>query len=391
MKSQIDDLFASFTSDGRLGAVSAAVCNSDGLIYQGAFGKRTPDGPDMAFDTVGGIMSMTKAITGAAAMQCVERGLLNLDAPAGEVCPYLGEIQVFDGFDENDDPILRAPKRPVTLKNLLTHSSGFVYDIWNSDFVKVCQKLDIPSIMTLQKRALEVPLMFDPDSRWEYGIGIDWAGQMVEAVSGMTLGEYFREHITGPLGMDETWFSPTEAMQAKRMAMLVRLENGQLIEPPADETSGEEAPPPEFEMGGGGLVSSARDYIRFLQMILRGGELDGARVLQEDTVALMSQNHMGDLRVTELPGNVPEMSYPAELFPGDEKSWGLTFQINEEPGFTGRSKGTLMWAGLTNCYFWIDREKDVAGVFVSQSLPFADPICLDAYYKFEALAYDHLQ
>ena len=390
MKSQIDELFTSFTSDGRLAAVSAAVCNSDGVIYQGAFGKRAPDGPDMTFDTVGSIMSMTKAITGAAAMHCVESGLLDLNAPAGDICPYLGEVRVLDGFDSNDDPILRPPVRPVTLKNLLTHSSGFVYDIWNRDFVKACQKLDIPSIMTMQKRALEVPLMFDPDSRWEYGIGIDWAGQMVEAVSGLTLGEYFKEHITGPLGMDETAFNPTEAMQAKRMAMMMRTEDGQLVQPPAAESEGE-APPPEFEMGGGGLISSAKDYIRFLQMILRDGELDGTRILKEETIDLMGQNHMGDLRVTELPANVPEMSLAAEFFPGDEKTWGLTFQINEEPGHTGRSKGTLMWAGLTNCYFWIDRDKDVAGVFVSQSLPFADPICLDAYYKFETLAYDHLQ
>ena len=390
MKASIDEHFAACVSDGRLNAVASAVCRRDGVIYQGAFGERSPGGDAMTIDTVGSIMSMTKAVTGAAAMQCVERGQLSLDAPAGDICPFLGDVQVCTGFDDDDQPVLRPPKAPVTLRNLLTHTSGFVYDIWNSEFAKVCAKLKIPPILTLQKKSLEVPLMFDPGERWEYGIGIDWVGQMVEAVSGLSLGEYFAEHLTGPLGMSETAFQPNGAMQAKMMAMLARMDDGQLMLPPAAEGGGEPAPLPEFEMGGGGLLSSAKDYVRFLQMLLRGGELDGVRVLETATVKQMAENHMGALRVTKLVTNAPHMSADAELFPGDDKSWGLTFQINEAPGFTGRSKGTLMWAGLSNCYFWIDSSRDVAGVFVSQSLPFADPICLEAFYQFETLVYDNL-
>ncbi len=386
MKDRIDELFRAFTLDGRLGAVSAAVCTSDGVIYEGAFGKRSPGGEPMTIDSTGLIASMTKSVTGAAAMHCVERGLLQLETPAGEVCPYLGEAQVFDGFDANGEPMFRAPARPVTLKDLLTHSSGFVYDLWNPNAARVYEKLGLPVGFVGSKRSLEVPLMFDPGSRWEYGIGIDWAGQMVEAVSGMTLGEYFAEHITGPLGMADTAFAPTQTMVEKSMTLLVRGEDGGLVDPGTPL----QAQPPEFDQGGGGLFSSAADYSRFLRMMLRRGELGGRRILEEATVLEMASNQMGDLRVTALPSFNKALSEDAEFFPGDEKSWGLTFQINEVPGFTGRSKGTLMWAGLTNCYYWIDLGRDVAGVFVSQSLPVADPICLDAYFQVETFVYDAL-
>lgn len=384
MQREIDELLRVATQSD-MAAVSAVVCNSNGPLYEGAFGDRAPGGSVMTVDTVGAIMSMSKAITGVAALQCVERGQLALDAPAGEICPYLGVAKVFDGYDDNGDPILRDSRKPVTLRNLLTHTSGFVYEIWNAEAIRVQEKLGLPSVMTLQKKALEVPLMFDPGERWEYGIGIDWVGQMIEAVSGMTLGEYFQEHITGPLRMQDTGFTPSRGMLEKMMAMLIRDQNGCLVPPP-------EAPPgpaPEFEMGGGGLLSSAADYARFLTMILRDGELDGVRILAAETVQLMRQNHIGDLRVTKLPSSDLTRSQDAEFFAGDEKSWGLTFQINEQPSFTGRPKGTLMWAGLSNCYYWIDKENDLSGVFVSQVLPFADPACLDTYYRFERLVYEH--
>lgn len=370
-----------------MAAVSAVVCDSDGLLYEGAFGERSPSGSPMTSDTVGAIMSMTKAITATAAMQLVEQGKLSLDAPAAQVCPYLGEVQVFAGNDDAGEPLLRDPVRPVTLKNLLTHSSGFVYDLWNVQAQQVQEKLGCPPILTRLKKALEAPLMFDPDERWEYGIGIDWVGQMVEAASGETLGAYLSKHVTGPLGMQDTGFRPTEAMLEKMVVMQYRGEDGELVVPPESDAMPQPLAP-EFEMGGGGLLSSAVDYSRFLRMILRGGELDGVRILESATVDAMCQNQMGHLRVGRLPTANPAMSLDAEFFPGDEKSWGLSFQISEESGFTGRPAGTLMWAGLSNCFFWIDRKNDVAGVFVSQVLPFVDTACLDAYYKFEKIVYD---
>ncbi len=364
--------------------VTAVVCSKDAVLYEGAFGQ-AGGGRGARTDTVGAIMSMTKAITGTAVLQLVEQGRLDLDAPAGEVCGYLGEVKVLTGFDDAGEPQLRAPTQPVTLRNLLTHSSGFAYDIWNTQLSDYIAKAGVPSMMSRKKVALELPLMFDPGARWEYGIGIDWAGLMLEEVTGVKLGEYFAEHVTGPLGMASTAFEPDASMAERMSDMSFRQEDGGLVVP-----EGPALPPPddpEFEMGGGGLLSSVEDYARFLRMILNGGQLDGENVLQAETVELMARNNMGDLRVEPLPTAAPSLSEDAEFFPGDEKSWGLTFQINEQPGWTGRAAGTLMWAGLSNCYYWIDRKNDLAGVYLTQLLPFADKRALDGFYEFERLAY----
>jgi methyl acetate hydrolase len=293
---------------------------------------------------------------------------------------------VLTGYDEAGKPQLRAPLTPVTLRNLLTHSSGFVYEIWNAELQTYVSRTNIPSLFSGLKAALEVPLMFDPGSRWEYGIGIDWVGQMVEAISGQTLGQYCGQHIFKPLKMLDSGFKPTAAMLGRMTKTLYRNAEGVLIEPPPP--AAEAGPPADFEGGGGGLLSTVRDYSRFLQMILRGGELDGVRVLETETVQLMAQNQMGDLRVVSLISSAPQLSVDAEFFPGEEKSWGLTFQISETACATGRQAGTLMWAGLTNCFFWIDHKSDLTGIFLTQVLPFGDPLSLQAFYEFESEAYN---
>ena len=364
------------------GAVMVAV-DRDGVRYEGAAGERAiGSGVEMTPDTVGAIFSMTKAITGAAAMQQVERGNLSLDGPASDVCPELGEIEVLDGFDGDGNPVTRPPSTPITLGHLLTHTSGFVYDIWNANSTRWHEVTGEPNILTLQKASLREPLMFDPGTRWEYGIGIDWAGQMVETVSGLTLGQYFAEHLTGPLGMNDTAFVHTESMLARASAMHGRGPDGSLatIDIPPPEN-------PQFEMGGGGLHGTMGDYARFIRMILNDGELDGVRVLAPETVATMAQNHIGDLRVQMLATQAPQFSNDAEFFPGEPKSWGLTFQINEEPAFTGRPAGTLMWAGLSNCFFWIDRQNGVGGCYLSQILPFGDGPSLELFYELETEVY----
>ena len=388
----ISNVLSKYTESGDLKIVAAMICDSAGELYGGAFGDTSGAtygegeiSAPMALGSVGAIMSMTKAITGTAAMQLVERGLLDLDAPAGDVCPYLAEVQVLTGYDEAGKPRLRAPQSPVTLRNLLTHSSGFVYDIWNAEYQTYLSRTKKPSIGSGLKAAIEVPLMFDPGSRWEYGTGIDWVGQMVEAISGQTLGEYCEQHIFKPLKMLDTGFKPTAAMLSRMTKILHRNAEGGLVEPPP--ATGEAGPPAEFEAGGGGLLSTVQDYSRFLRMILKGGELDGARVLDSATVELIAQNHMGDLRVVPLKSSAPQLSNDAEFFPGEEKSWGLTFQISETACATGRQAGTLMWAGLANSFFWIDHKSDLTGVFLTQILPFGDALSLQAFYEFESEAY----
>jgi methyl acetate hydrolase len=368
---------------GDVPGVVAVVVDRDGTRYEGAFGERLlGSGVPMTTDTVGWIASMTKAITGAAAMQLVEQGRLDLDAPASEVCEDLARVTVLDGFDDDGLPIERPPATTVTLRNLLTHTSGFVYEIWNADMARYLEVTGAPSIMSLQKASLRVPLMFDPGSRWEYGIGIDWAGQMVECATGQTLGTYFAEHLTGPLGMDDTAFMPTASMVERMAGMHARGPDGSLA--PTELPAAEH---PEFEMGGGGLLSTVPNYARFVRMILDNGTLDGVQVLEPGTVDQMTCNQMGELRVLPLPCVNPTLSNAAEFFPGDPKSWGLTFQVNESPAATGRPAGTCMWAGLANSYYWIDRANGIGGVFMTQILPFADVKALPLFEELETAVY----
>lgn len=386
MNDQLDAILEAGISRGAAPGAAAIVVDRDGVRWQGSAGERViGSGVEMTDDSVGAIFSMTKAITGAAAMQLVEQGKIDLDAPASDVLPGLADNQVLDGFDADGQPITRPPTTPVTLRHLLTHTSGFVYDIWNADAARWYEVTGTPNVLSLEKASLTLPLMFDPGTKWEYGIGIDLAGLMVEEVSGMTLGEYFAEHLTGPLGMTDTAFSHSPDMMARACGVHGRGPDGSLapidLPPPAN---------PEFEMGGGGLHGTMADYGRFMRMILNDGELDGVRVLKAETVQSMCQNHIGEIRVESLATVAPQFSNDAEFFPGDEKSWGLSFQINEAPGFTGRPAGTLMWAGLANSFFWIDRENGIAGAYLSQILPFADEASTGLFFELEEAVYSSL-
>ncbi|MFK8079493.1 MAG: serine hydrolase domain-containing protein [Granulosicoccus sp.] len=386
MTAQFDDILKKGIDTGAAPGAVAIIVNRDGVVWQGAAGERAIDsGVAMTTDTVGAIFSMTKAITGAAAMQLVEQGKLKLDDPASVVCPWLGEAVVLDGFDDNGQPLTRAPKTPITLRHLLTHTSGLTYEIWNENEVRWREHTKAQSLFTLENESLKIPLAFDPGTQWEYGIGIDWAGKMIEAVSGMTLGEYFTTHLTGRLGMDDTAFSHTPSMLERAAGVHARTPDGALV--PLDLPPPEN---PEFEMGGGGLHGTMGDYGRFIRMILNDGELDSQRVLQASTVKTMCQNQIGDLRVKKLKTVVPPFSNDAEFFPGQAKSWGLTFQINETAADTGRAAGTLMWAGLANSFYWIDRSTGIGGAYLSQILPFGDEKSLELFYDIERAAYANL-
>lgn len=383
MMPDYDQILAQGIRRGAAPGAVAIIVSRDGVIWEGAAGERVLNsGVPMTTDTVGAIYSMTKALTAAAAMQLVEQGRLGLDSPAGDVLPWLQQVQVLEGFDASNRPVVRAPIRPITLRHLLTHTSGFVYERWNQNDARWRQAKGTPAMATRLNRALQVPLAFDPGTRWEYGIGIDWAGKMIEAVSGQLLSDYFAEHLMGPLGMIDTAYVPTPSMRT-RLAGLHRRQPDGSFEPIVQA----QPSAPEFETGGGGLHSTMRDYGRFIRMILRDGELDGQRLLQAQTVQTMSTNQIGDLRVSLLRSRIPEQSNDAEFFPGEPKSWGLSFQINETACHTGRPAGTLMWAGLVNCFFWIDRHNGIGGAYLSQILPFADERSMGLFYELESAAY----
>lgn len=383
MQEVIDRILQKAVDSGDVPGVVAVVVDADGVVYEGGAGERQLGGGEaMTPDTVGAIYSMTKPLTGAAAMHAVDAGLIDLDQPAAQIRPELAAIEVLDGWGPDGEPRLRPPRTAITLRNLLTHTSGFTYDLWNAETQRYIEHTGMPQLSSGRVAALRQPLMFDPGERWEYGIGIDWAGQMIEAVAGCTLSDYMTEHLLEPLGMRDTHFRRVAPDSERSATMHARLPDGSFT-----AIARQRGVAPEFDEGGGGLVGTMPDYARFLRMVLRGGELDGRRILAPETVELMARNHIGDLRVQMLPTTNPTMSVDAEFFPGTAKSWGLTWQIDEQAQFTGRPAGTLMWAGLSNCFQWIDRANDVAGCFMTQLLPFADERALATYYAVETAVY----
>jgi methyl acetate hydrolase len=384
----IDKAMAAAVSGEKIAGLVAAAADRDGVVYESAFGRRNVALPQrMTTDSIFRIASMTKAITATAAMQLIEQGKLSLDQPAREILPFLAETKVLLGFDAHDIPIMRAPRTQITLRNLLTHTAGFVYDTWNEEMHRYAKITDLPPTRTGKLAALTAPLNFDPGERWEYGINIDIAGRMVEVASGLDLETYMQRHIFEPLAMPDTSFIQRPEWDNRLTAVHARQEDGSL-QPIASVPA--VAMDREFFPGGGGLFSTASDYLRFLRALMNGGELDGHRVLKPATVALMGQNQMGDLEVRPLPTQIPNLSNPVDLFPGMSKKWGLSFLINTAAGPAGRSAGSLAWAGLNNTYYWLDPVKKVASVLMTQTLPFADRTVLQALDSFESAVYESL-
>lgn len=382
-KAQIDETLRKTSDAKEIPGIVAIAASGNDVLYQGAFGKRDLSKPDaMTLDSVFWIASMTKAVTAAGAMQLVEQGKLSLDAPIGEVLPDLAAPQVLEGFDESGEPKLRPASKPITLRHLMTHTAGFAYNVWNGDCAQYLEKTGTPNIFSCQNVALKTPIMSDPGTRWEYGINIDFVGKAVEAASGKRLDAYLRDHMFAPLGMNDTGFKITDHMRQRLVATHARGEDGSLAPIPFEIEQN-----PEFHMGGGGLYGTAGDYIKFTQMILNKGRGNSNQVLKPETVALMGQNHIGDLTIGKMTTVAPMYTNDVDLFPDIVKKWGLSFLINNAKTPEGRSAGSLAWAGLANTYFWIDPARDVCGVILMQVLPFVDAKCLEAFAGFERGVY----
>ncbi len=366
--------------------VVALAATDTAVLYEGAFGLRDiVDGPAMTRDSVFRIASMTKAVTSVAAMQLVEQGKLWLDEPIGNILPELAAPQVLEGFDTSGAPRLRPAKRPITLRHLLTHTAGFGYEVWDPELIRYVGATGMPSFMTGKLAGLRLPLVFDPGERWEYGINIDWVGRAVEAVAGQPLDAYFSAHIFAPLGMTDTGFVAS-ADHASRLVRVHRREPDGSLEPITMEISHR-----EFFSGGGGLLSTGRDYLAFLQMLLHQGRFNGAELLRPETVAQIGQNQIGNLQLGLMKTAMPELSNDVDLFPGVRCGHSLASVVNAQQGPNGRSAGTLTWAGLFNTYYWIDPQKHVTGVILTQILPFADARAVRLYGEFERGIYDALQ
>jgi len=359
--------------------VVALVVDRDRVLYQGAFGVTDlPSGRALAPDALFRIASMTKAVTSVALMQLVEQGRIGLDDPAEKYLPELAAPKVIEAFDPaTGDYRVRPAKTAPTVRQFLTHTSGLAYPftsaIWR-DF---------------KPRAGETypfggPLLFDPGTRWHYSTSTDVVGRLVEVISGRKLEDYFRQHIFAPLKMNDTSYDVPESKASRLVPAQQRA---------GDDMSGDivlQSPQPGLAIaspaGGGGLASTASDYGRFLRMFLNGGELDGVRVLKAETVALMGRNQIGAVSVPALKSALPRSADFTFIADGRDK-WGLGFLITTDQVPGKRSPGSLSWGGINNTYFWIDPGRGIAGVIMTQYLPFADAKALATYDAFERAVY----
>ncbi|GAB3673150.1 serine hydrolase domain-containing protein [Salinisphaera aquimarina] len=359
----------------RLPCAAAMAAHEKGVLFEYA-GASEPSGIDC--NSIFWLASMSKAVTATAALQLVERGVLTLDTPAGDWVPELAAPVILEGFGDNG-PILRPARQAITLRDLLAHTSGHGYAFGSDALGRYVKQAGLPPRSSGTRASYNLPLLFEPGSDWHYGIGVDWAGAVIEAASGQPLDTYLEEHVLAPLGMADTGFTLDTAQAARRAPMSRRDEDGRL-EP---MTMLAPTTRPEFVSGGGGLYGTPRDFLCFLRMLAGGGVFEGRRILAPESVQTMQQNQIGNYRGGWITSAQPRITRDFDLLPGMAQKWGLGFAINPERSAEGRSAASVGWAGLANSYYWIDRARASCGLFMTQILPFADPEALALFRRFE--------
>ena len=382
--SELDRIIGKAVSKQDAPFLVAMVGQRDGVAWAGAAGESSSE-QAAGLDTVFRIFSMSMAVGSMAAMILMDRGLLSADATVESILPEFAEIKLLQGFGP-DAPRLSAPRTKATVRHLATHTSGLVYEFWNADMPRCMEASKSPTILSGLASSLHYPMQFEPGTRWDYGIGIDWLGRVVERVDGRRIDRFCREEIFDPLNMHDTRFEVEPHMTARLASVSIRGEDGRFndfsLAPPSN---------PEFYGMGHALYSTAPDYMRFLRMVLNKGALDGHRILREASLAAMLGNQIGDMPISRLKSVVPALSADFELFPGRRKSHSMAFMRFEEDIPRMRSAGSQGWAGVLNSHYWFDPEADAIGLLMTQSLPFAEPRFMAIYEQFEQEAYRHLQ
>jgi methyl acetate hydrolase len=359
-------------------------------VYEGAAGTRElgKDAP-MTTDTVLAIFSTTKALAGTCAMQLVEEGKIRLDEPAKKYVPEIAELGVLTGFDADGKPRTRAPKRDITLNDLMLHTSGLCYEFFSPDDLKYRNAKTIPSVVSCTFASIRTVLLHDPGERWTYGVNIDWLGRVVEQQRGKRLGEVMKERIFDPLGMVDIGFTMSESMKSRRATIHDRAQDGKLTALPDLALP----QPPEMDCGGHGLYATVGEYMKFIRMLLNDGAGPNGRVLKAETVAAMAKDGLVPMKLasTGWITSIPSLSNAGEFFPGLDKGWAYTFMLNREDTPSGRPAGSLMWAGLANTFYWIDRKNGIGGYWGSQILPFQDIASYPGFVDFETAVYRNLR
>jgi methyl acetate hydrolase len=385
VRTSIDDVLQGAVDSGAVPNVAAIAADRKGIIYEGAAGPRVAgESEPVTVDTHFRIMSMTKMVATVAALQLMERGQLDFDAPIERYCPEWADLQVLEGFD-GDTPRLRPPASKATVRQLVTHTSGASYWFWNADIVRWEAATGTPNVLSGENVIFTAPLVADPGTTYEYGINTDWLGKVIEAASGLTLDVFIEQNIARPLGMNESAFRMSAEQRANSVPVHLKGEDGTWA--PSDIDLVQD---PEYWAGGHGLHSTPRDFLKFERMLLGNGTSpDGVKILESETVDAAFTNQIGDLDFpAEIPTADPTSTHALNLGPGFK--WGYGLLLNTEDIEGKRRAGSGAWAGLLNTHFWVDRSAGVTGAIYTQFLPFVTPEALQMYEDFERALYASL-
>lgn len=369
-------------AEKRVPSISAAVFSKQEKLFEGHFGfsnieNSVPVGKDSLFR----IASMTKAITSSCIYQLIEKDILSLNTKLKEFFPEVAEKEILKGFKENGDPILSKPTNDITIGNLLTHTSGFAYEIWNENIAKLVEKGDLQSAFANNDEFLKAPLVFDPGTNWEYGIGIDWLGVLIEKLNECSLQEYMQKNIFEPLGMENTSYD-LEAKDHARVATVYGRNEDKYFEMPFEVPEKS-----NFYSGGGNLISNLDDYIKFLRVFLDYEKEEKDIILSSSSIKSMLTSFNEELLMRNMLTQVPMLSNNVDFFPESSKSWSPGFMINHEDIKSGRPKNSAGWAGLFNSFFWVDPKNQISGLILMQMLPFAEEGCFETLQEFESSIY----
>jgi CubicO group peptidase (beta-lactamase class C family) len=387
---RIDSAMQRYVDEGRMVGIVTLVLRNGRVVQHGAYGKADREaGAPMKKDTIFRIASQTKAFTSVAVMMLVEEGRIGLADPVSRFIPAFKKTTVAVAAPAGaveGSPVSAVPaKREITIRDLLTHTAGIGYGggpaaaQWKAAGIQGWYFADRSEpVSAVVERMAALPMDSQPGERYVYGYNTDILGAVVERVSGQTLGEFFQKRITGPLGLVDTQFYLPPA-QKDRLAAVYAAKDDGTIERATDPKTGQGhyvEGPRVAHAGGAGLLSTARDYARFLQLLLSGGELDGVRLLSPKTVELMTVNHVGTLFADQSPSN-------AGL------GFGLGFEVTEDVGRSGRygSLGAFGWGGAYHTNYWADPKEKLVAVIMTQLLPAGTS---DLHRTFRTLVYQSI-
>lgn len=382
----MDTLLSEAVSSGDVIGTSAMVFNEGHMVYQGAFGlgdreRETP----VSLDTVWRIYSMTKPVTSVVIMDLQEEGKLKLSDPVSKYIPELGNMMVAK-MGEDGASALEPQSRPITIEDLLLHRSGLGYGIFGpvNPVAAAYEKAGLftpeENLEAKMTKLSKLPLMFQPGEAWYYSYSIDVLGRIAEVIEGKTLGAVMQDRIFGPLAMTETGFGVRPDQKSRFVSNYYIAEDGSFALAEDGQASAYSNPDNQFQSGGGGLVSTLGDYAKFAQLMLDGGIYEGHRVLDEATVELMMQDHMGQDKPYLLPwiGGATMSGF----------GYGGSVQIGDTPeqlAKNGKSTGQWGWSGAARTVFYVDRPNDTFGIIMLQFFSAEDPKIHD---DFRALAYN---